>query len=340
MKLSWKQIEPFLKNPDPAARVILVYGPDTGLVKERASILGKTVLEDLNDPFNAVQLTADQITEDPARLSDEAGAISMMGGDRLIRITDGADKLTVTLKAYLENPSPSALIVIEADNLTPRSSLRKLCESAKNAAALPCYVEDERDVARLIRDSLQAEGLSVQPDAVSWLAANIAGDRGRVRSEIEKIIIYKGAEPAPLSLNEAQAICGEGGAQTLDTLIYAVGARQADNALNAYHLLLQDGVAFIVILRALMTHFRRLHMVKSRIEAGDAIEVAMKKLQPPIFFKQEAQFKGQVNGFSSKALLLILERFSALEADCKKTGAPAETLIAQAILGLTQRKAA
>ena len=340
MKLTWKQIEPFLKNPDPKARVILVYGPDTGLVRERASILGKTVVADLNDPFNAVQLSADQIAEDPARLSDEAGAISMMGGDRLIRVTDGADKLTVTIKSYLENPSDSALVVIEADNLTPRSSLRKACEAAKNAAALPCYVEDERDVSRLIRESLQQEGLNIQPDAVGWLAANIAGDRGRVRSEIEKIIIYKGRDGGPLTLQEAQQICGEGGAQTLDNLVHAVANRQADLAMNAYALLLQDGVAFITILRSLMNHFRRLHMVKTRIAQGDAIEVAMKKLQPPVFFKQEAQFKAQLSQFSATALLNILERFSALEAECKKTGAPAETLIAQAIIGLTARRAA
>ena len=52
MKLSYRQIEPFVAKPDPAARVILIYGPDAGLVRERAAIIGKSVVADLNDPFN------------------------------------------------------------------------------------------------------------------------------------------------------------------------------------------------------------------------------------------------------------------------------------------------
>ena len=51
MKLTWKQIEPFVKSPDPAARVVLVYGPDDGLMRERAKLMGQTIVADLNDPF-------------------------------------------------------------------------------------------------------------------------------------------------------------------------------------------------------------------------------------------------------------------------------------------------
>ena len=150
MKIQFRQIEQFVKSPDPAARVILVYGPDHGLVRERCETIGKTIVSDLNDPFNVAVLSAESLADDPARLADEAAAQSMMGGDRLIRIQNGADKLTVLLKSYLEQPSSSALVVVQAGELGPRSSLRKLCESAKNAAALPCYVEDERDVSRFI----------------------------------------------------------------------------------------------------------------------------------------------------------------------------------------------
>ncbi|MCD8497536.1 MAG: hypothetical protein LRZ85_05310 [Alphaproteobacteria bacterium] len=79
MKLAFRDIEPFVKKPDPAARVVLVYGPDSGLMKERAALIGKSVVADLNDPFNVAVLNADDLAEDPARLSDEASAMSMMG---------------------------------------------------------------------------------------------------------------------------------------------------------------------------------------------------------------------------------------------------------------------
>ncbi|HHK75146.1 MAG TPA: DNA polymerase III subunit delta, partial [Rhizobiales bacterium] len=230
MKITWKQIEPFVKSPDPKARVVLVYGPDSGLMRERAKSIGLTVVSDDTDPFNVAVLSAGQLAEDPARLSDEANAISMMGGGRLIRVEDAGDKLTVLIKSYLENPSDQNLVILEAGELGPRSSLRKACEAAKNAAALPCYVEDERDLSRLIRETLQEANLSIDPDAVIWLAGNLAGNRGRVRSELTKLITYKGAASSAITLEDAQNICGEAGVGSLDTLIYSTAGGHAKEA--------------------------------------------------------------------------------------------------------------
>lgn len=335
MKISARQIDAFVKNPDKSVRVILVYGPDSGLMKERIKALGKSVVEDLNDPFNVAVLDNDQLVQDPARLSDEASAMSMMGGDRLIRIEDAGDKITALLKEYLENPNDNALVLLEGSDLGPRSSLRKLCESANNAAALPCYVEDERDLARFIRETLQAQNLTIEPDAVTWLSANIAGDRGRARSEIEKLCIYKGSEASPITMADATAACGSAGAQTLDDLVNGVANRQTDKAMKVYQQLLQEGVNFVPIIRSLQNHFRRLHLAKSIIEAGGNAESAMKSLRPPVFFKQADAFRGQLQSWSLSAVSTVLDRLSELEAQCKQTGAPTETLCAQAVLGIS-----
>ncbi len=340
MKIQFRQIEQFVKSPDKNARVILVYGPDVGLVSERATVMGKTVVPDLNDPFNVVDLSVSALAEDSARLSDEANAISMMGGDRLIRITGGTDKLSVLVKSYLENPSNSALVIIQAGELSPRSSLRKLCESAKNAAALPCYVEDERDLSRFIRDTLQAAKLRVDGDAVSWLAANISGDRRKVRSELEKLITYKGDEQSSISLIDVQAACGAAGAQGFDDLVYNVGGRNSRAALKAYATLMAEGTAFVAILRSLQNHFRRLHMTRSYMQDGMDMDSAMKKLSPPVFFKQSPMFKAQVNSWSLPILNQVLNRLSELEAQCKQTGMPVDTLCSQAILAISKIKPA
>ncbi len=335
MKIPFKQIESFVKSPNKQARVILVYGPDNGLMRERAKTMGLSVVSDYNDPFNVAVLSAELLADDPARLSDEANALSMMGGDRLVRVEGAGDKLTSLIKTYLEDPSLAALVILEAGELGPRSSLRKLCEAANNAAALPCYVEDERDLSRFIRDMLGEAGLSAQGDAVAWLAVNIAGNRQRVRSEIEKLIIYKGHDDlAPITLGEAQAACGEAGAQGFDDLVYSVAGAQSEKALRSYAQLMAEDVNFIVILRMLQNHFRRLHATKARIEDGESPDQAMKRLAPPIFFKQQQAFGAQVHRWSLKNLSKVLERLAAIEAQCKTTGMPVETLCAQTILGI------
>lgn len=338
MKLQFRQIEPFVKNPDKAARVILIYGPDDGLMRERSKLISQSVVKDLNDPFNVAVLSSDILIEDPARLNDEANAISMLGGGRLIRVENASDKITTFVKLYLEDPNPESLVVLEAGELTTRSSLRLLCEKHDKAAALPCYVEDERDITRLIRETLQAENIRAEGDAITWLSTAIVGDRARARSEIEKLIIYKGKDTTPLTLEEAQAACGDSGAKDLEDLVYSVASRQAAKALNVYNHLIDEGVSFVPILRALQNHFRRLHITKARIEQGTDPTSAMKSLNPQIFFKQEAAFKGQLQNWSIPTLDKVLARLLDLEAECKKTNIPTETLCAQAMLGIASMR--
>src|SRR6201996_954349 len=105
MKLQGAAVERFLGKPDPAVRAVIVYGGDEGLVRERAARLGKTVVADLADPFQVAVLSGDALAGDPALLADEASAMSLMGGRRLIRIRDGSDKVTKALNAMLDGPT-------------------------------------------------------------------------------------------------------------------------------------------------------------------------------------------------------------------------------------------
>lgn len=337
MKLTWKQIEPFVKNPDAKARVILIYGPDNGLMRERAKIIGKTIVADLDDPFNVVSLTAEILGEDPARLSDEAKAMSMMGGSRLIRISGASDKLSPIIKDYLDDPSTENLVVLEAGELPPRSSLRQLCEKAKNAAALPCYVEDERGVSSLIREVIGGNGYFINGDAVQFLTSAVMGDRSRIRNEIDKLMLYMGDEKS-ITIEHVQQCVADAGAGELDALVYSVAAGQAEKAMSAYHRLLGEGIVDIMILRALQNHFRRIHYTVANMATGKSIDEAVKTLSPPLFFKVENAFKGQVKKWQGPKLDMVLSKLSELEAQTKRSGAPVQTLCSQAILSISMVK--
>lgn len=334
MKLAWKEIEPFVKKPNPKARAVLVYGPDNGLVKERSAAIGLSAVSDLNDPFNVTAISGDTLADDPARLRDEAMAMSMMGGTRLLRIEGGTDKLTMLFKDYLASPSAENLVVIEAGELGPKSTLRLLFEKSDAAAAIPCYVDDERGVATIARQMFSEGGYNIQPDALSWFAMNTAGDRLRIRTEAEKLMLYMGTVSKTITIDDVLAISGEAGAQSIDDLIQAIGNGKTETALFTYNKLLAEGVVVIQIMRFLQNHFRRLHFTKTQVKSGLDIDDAMKKLQPPVFFKNADSFKAQVRKSSDGKLLAILNRLSQVEAQMKQTGTPVETLGSQVVLSL------
>ena len=71
----------YVSNPPKGLMVALVYGPDAGLVQERAEKLLKSVVPDLTDPFNVSDLSEATVLEDPARLADDVQRLQRTGGD-------------------------------------------------------------------------------------------------------------------------------------------------------------------------------------------------------------------------------------------------------------------
>src|ERR1700749_2121870 len=108
----------YTAKPPKDLAIALVYGPDAGLVQERAEKLLKSVVADLNDPFNVADLSEAALTADPARLADEAAAISMVGGRRVVRVRGAGNALTELFEGFLEDPAGDALVVVEAGDLS------------------------------------------------------------------------------------------------------------------------------------------------------------------------------------------------------------------------------
>ena len=350
MKLTFKQIEPFVQNPDPNARVILIYGPDSGLIAERSKIIAKTVVDDLNDPFNVVTLTSDKIKDDPASFFDETQAQSLMGGNRLIFIKEAADTLSVFLKDYLQNPSQDTLVIVESDNLSPRSSLRKLCEDAKNATALPCYVDDERNLAQIIRARCMHAGYAIQQDALIAFSSAIVGDRTIARNEIEKLLLYKGYAPnyqgfdgdpireriGQITMDDIYASCGDVRDWSMDTLIYAVGDGDLQTTQSIIYSLFKNQVAPIVLLRSVQNHFWRLLSVQNKMQSGLNQAEALKTLNPPLFWKVEDSFKRQLNRWPMSIRENALESLTKAEAQGKKTGYNEISLVENTLMNLAR----
>jgi len=320
MKLPFKQIEPFIKNPDPAARVILIYGPDQGLMCERSSAIAKTWIDDINDPFNVVTLSPDSILADPTLFYDEAQAQSLMGGRRLIFIKSAIDSINVMIKDYLENPSQDTLVIIEAADLGPRSPLRKLAESSKNTAALPCYVDDERSLSQVIRNQCLEAGYKIDSHALSAFSATLVGDRAIARNEIEKLLLYKGNGKGTITLPDIHACCGDVRDWTTDILIYAVVDGDINKMQQAINQMAKDNTPVIIMIRSLQSHFWRLHQVHAKSKTGLNLIESIKTLTPPLFWKHENAFKNQLQKWSLPAIEAALDRLNKTETMLKKTG--------------------
>ena len=337
MKLGYRDVEGFLKQPPDHVKMVVVYGPDEGLVRERSQLLGKTVVEDLKDPFNVVDIHADQLESNPSLLYDEAKAISMMGGKRLIIVRGANNKVTETLKSIEDDAeNVDSLILLLAENLKPASSLRKFAEKSKVAAALPCYVEDERDLTRFLNTFFTDNGKRIERDAVQLAARILQGDRAVVRSEAEKILTYKGEDTTPITLTDVQHCLGQSHLETLDSLVMATASGQSHEAEDRLDTLLSEGNPPILVLRSLKNYLKRLYVTQSRCQDMD-LDAAMNKLHPKVFFKNVGPFKAHMRVWSLPRLKKGFTILQDAEKQTKSSGSLAPELIcSRAILALSR----
>src|SRR5689334_12574725 len=134
VQLKSPEIDRFLARPDPAVRLLLIYGEDEGLVAERTATFVKAVTGATDDPFALVRLEQSTIADDPGRLADEANAVPLFGGRRAIVIRlAGNASIVPALEALLATPPIDSWVVLTAGDLRKTSPVRRLCESEKTA---------------------------------------------------------------------------------------------------------------------------------------------------------------------------------------------------------------
>lgn len=331
MNIGGARIEKFLKHPDAKVACALVFGPDQGLVRERAEILGRSAVEDLSDPFRVVELSGAALRADPARLADEAAALSFTGGRRLVRVREAGDAVAGIFESFLESSAGGALIVVEAGDLPKRSSLRRVFEEADNAVAIACYPDDERALRAVIAETLKGSDLTIAPEALAVLMERLGGDRSQTRSELEKLVLYVQGHDT-VCVDDVLACVGDSVAASLDTVVYAAADGDPvalDRALTRAFL---EGVSPVAVLRALARHLERLHLASTVAAGGASPDQAMARLRPPVIFKVADRFRRQMAAWPMGRLATALDIAIAAELDCKTTGLPAEAVCARALM--------
>jgi DNA polymerase-3 subunit delta len=337
MKVQAGRADAFVRSPDANAQAVLVYGPDIGLVRERVAALMQSVLKGADDPFRLTDLDAVTIKSDPPRLADEAAALALTGGRRVVRVRDATDTIAKTVEGFLDDLIGDALIIFAAGDLGPRSTLRKIFEKADNAAALPCYSDDNRALDHMVRETMKGFGLTVEPDALAWLVDHLGGDRALSRMELEKLALYKGPVPnnregSSITVDDAMACIGDTAALDLDDLVYAMGDGNQPAVQRVFGRMMAEGTSPISILSAAARHVMRLHQVLGLRNDGGSLDQAMMKLRPPVFFKRESQFKSQAGRWTATLLARSLDLFTTAELQAKSTDMPAQALIERALM--------
>lgn len=340
MKISANKSAAFVEKPDLGLRIFLLYGPDAGLVRERAQKLAAKCVTDVNDPFSVSDLSPESLDEHPSRFHDEMSAISMLGGRRLVRLRDaGEASVFGAIDQALSNlPAGDSIAILEAGELDKRSKLRNRIEDDPKAMAIPCYAEEGADLTSTVSGMIKTQGFQIDRDALTALAAALPPDRNGIRMEVDKLISYAWNETDKKITSDHIAACiTDAAGEEVDDAIWAAASgdlARLDAMLAKLH---AEGVQPIQFLRAAIRHLTRIYDGLSKMEEHSigAME-AVKSMRPPIFFKREAQLQKQLRSWTPAKVMDALNALMEAEMKCKMTGFPADRLAERALYNVAR----
>jgi DNA polymerase-3 subunit delta len=313
VKLTASQVDRFLRRPDPAAAVVLVYGPDEGLVRERVERVIRSVLEDPTEPFRASVLDLEAVRAEPARLVDEARSLCLLGGRRVVRLRQATDQATAACRALLALERIEALVVLDAGELAAGSSLRRLIEGTPTGAAIACYRDQGRDLAVFVDQELAARHLAADADARAYLLEHVGVDRALTRAELDKLALYLGDDPATadhgrrrVTLDDVLAVVGDSAALGLDDLVHAVALGRLTAVERCLERLLGEGQQPVRLVRAQANHFVRLRRLAAEVERGAPPAQAIDRARPPVHFRRKSDVGTELQLWSSHKAAEVL----------------------------------
>jgi len=328
------EVEAFLRRPDPGYPVVLVFGPNAGLVSERARQLARASVDDPDDAFQLVRIDGDDIASDPLRLIDEAGTVGLFGGRRCIFVRAGAKPLTTALTPLLADPPPNARVVIEAGDLQARNPLRTLLEGAKAAITLPCYADEARDIPVLAEAVLGEFGLRLDRDAREALTGLLGADRLLGRRELEKLALYATGD-GTVTVAHVEAIMADASALVMDTVVDAAFAGDTDGLDRGIARIFAEGDDPGVVLGAALRHVMALHKARLQIDRGTPVD----QITARTHWKRKASMQRQLGRWTATSLEQAIATLREAQAQARRSGAIGETVAARCLLTIATRAA-
>ena len=331
--LRGKEIDAFLARPDAGRPIILLYGPDAGLVRERADALLASAVDDPNDPFSLVRLDGDDLSAEPSRLVDEAMTVPLFGGRRAIRVRAGSRSFASGIDTLADTPLRDCRIVIEAGELRPELPLRKACERARTAVAIGCYPDGDRDLTKLIDDELRASSLRIASDARGVLIALLGGDRQASRNELRKLVLYAHGKNE-ISLDDVMAVVADASDLKIDPIVDGAFAGKPDLVESEFAKAMIAGTYPGMIISAAQRQAAWLHKSALAIGDGTPVSTLLDGGFPRLHFSRKANVEAALRQLSTARLMAIIDQLATAALEMRKQASLATAIAQRTLLSI------
>ena len=333
MKIATAQAARAVERPDPAVRFYLFYGPDEAGSRHLATrLIGALGAEKF-------AISAAAIKADPAVLADEASAMALFGGPRAIWIEPAGEEIADGVASVLDGASVESPVIAIAGALRKTSGLLKLAEGHCAAAALISYVPEGRDADQMVIGAGRSEGLRIERDVATRLAAACGNNQAVVAQELAKFAIFLDAAPdRPRDLShEVVEVLGadsaEGNLMRLGDLALAGDAGELIEEFDRAALVPGETIA---VVRALQRRLLQIAPFRAKVEHGERVDGVMTSMGKALFWKDKPLMQRLLSTWNADRIAQAMERAAAVERAAMLSDEPPIAALGEELLTIAR----
>lgn len=328
MKATEARLVAALDRPPADIRLYLLHGPDEAVAQAFVARLAKGI----GEGAERIDLDGPTLRADPARLADEAAALSLFGGARYVRVTGAGEESLEAVTALLAAERAGNPAIMLAPTVKATGKLVKAAIDADRALAFACYPPGARDAAAIVADLARGAGLRLSPAAVQRIIRGSDGDRAVMMREVEKLALYLDAAPdRPVYADDTalEAIGADIAEGEIGDVVLAVTAGQVAPLIDGLRRMNGPDASPIPILRALGRRLVLLAEMRAAVDAGEGAEQVMKRHR--VFWREEAATGAALRRWTLPALAAAQQAARRVEREVIAAG-PAGRVVADTFL--------
>ena len=162
----------------------LVYGENQGLKNEIIQNLKKNLKGNIDNYDEA------QILVDKELFYEKIFNQSLFEKEKIVIVNRCSEKIYDIIENILEKKISDTKIILNANLLEKKSKLRNLFEKNKELVIVPTYKDTSVGLLEIARKFFYNYKISISQEAINLLVSRCNGDRGHLKSELDKVLIY------------------------------------------------------------------------------------------------------------------------------------------------------
>ena len=293
----------------------LFYGENLGLKKD----IRKIVKAEINQKKNVEDLFLyeNEILNNEKNFYNLIYGGSLFSKKKIITIYNATDKISEKINDIYEKHPEDTYIIVFSEILEKKSKLRIFFEKNKKAICIPCYLDNEKDLATIARIELKKHNIILPQEIINLLIEKSNSDRNNLRNEINKIHSYSIGKKK-IGIDEIKSLINFSGDYKFEIFINECLCGNIKQYKKIISELYSNTINQILLFRVLSIKIQRLLKIKEKEDKLNSIDNIINNTKPAIFWMEKPLIKKQLSIWSLGDLKQTIHEINNTELLCKK----------------------